>query len=221
MPKDQSEMVNQLLYGEPLEILKKEKQWVKVRSLIDDYEGWIDFKMMNEASINMNDFSNRSGELILENSNGLMLPYGSFIPGEAPSRKQKVDINLLRKHAERFLGAPYLWGGKTIMGIDCSGLVQLLYAVQGVALPRDASQQVELGETVGFLEESVTGDLAFFGKDEGKITHVGMIIKDEDAMIIHASGQVRLDPIDQQGIFAKERNEYSHNFRTIKRIIHD
>ena len=108
-------------------------------------------------------------------------------------------------------------GGRTPMGVDCSGFTQMVYRLNGKHIPRDASQQVDLGVTLSFIEEAESGDLAFFDDAEGNIIHVGIIL--ENNHIIHASGKVRIDRIDQQGIFNKDLGEHTHKLRIIKKVL--
>ena len=127
------------------------------------------------------------------------------------------QLSTVLEFAMRFLRAPYLWGGRTPAGIDCSGFTQLIYKSIGILIPRDASQQVELGQPLDFASEAQIGDLAFFQNEEGRIIHVGMICA--PGKIIHASGQVRIDKLDDTGIFNAEKGQYSHQLRVIKRIL--
>ena len=116
-----------------------------------------------------------------------------------------------------YINSPYLWGGRSPFGIDCSGFVQLVYRMNGIQLPRDASDQAKIGQTLSFIEEAEEGDLAFFDNNEGDIIHVGIML--EDNRIIHASGKVRIDKIDHQGIYNVDTKQYSHRLRIIKAII--
>ena len=116
-----------------------------------------------------------------------------------------------------YLDAPYLWGGRSPFGIDCSGLVQMTYKLSGIKLPRDAGQQASCGTTINLLSEAQAGDLAFFDNEEGIITHVGIILPNNQ--IIHASGRVRVDSLDHEGIYNVKKKQYSHKLRLIKRII--
>ena len=123
----------------------------------------------------------------------------------------------LIKTAFMYLNAPYLWGGKSPFGIDCSGFTQMVYKLNGYKLLRDASQQSKQGDALSFIEESEPGDLAFFDNEEGNIIHVGIMM--EDNYIIHASGKVRIDRLDHLGIYNSEANRHTHKLRVIKKII--
>ena len=137
--------------------------------------------------------------------------------GQAQLRAEKKNTHLLVQNAMMYMNTPYLWGGRHPFGIDCSGIVQVCYKMIGLNLPRDAYEQASVGNALSFIEESQPGDLAFFDNAEGKIIHVGMLL--EDNYIIHASGKVRIDRIDHQGIYDNEHSDYSHRLRIIKRII--
>jgi cell wall-associated NlpC family hydrolase len=130
---------------------------------------------------------------------------------------KELSIKKLLQTAHLFLNSPYLWGGRTPMGIDCSGFTQLVFKIHGLKLPRDAYQQVELGSALNFVEEAEAGDLAFFDNEEGKIVHVGILLDNE--RIIHASGYVKIDKFDHYGIFNSVTKKYSHTLRVIKRVV--
>src|SRR5690606_32743582 len=134
---------------------------------------------------------------------------GNLLTGIQPKSK-------ILETAFMYLNAPYLWGGRTPFGIDCSGFTQMVYRLNGFNIPRNASQQATIGEALSFIEESEVGDLAFFDNDEGNITHVGIIM--ENNYIIHASGKVRVDRLDHLGILNIDTGRHTHKLRVIKKI---
>ncbi|RTY81569.1 hydrolase Nlp/P60 [Flavobacterium sp. ZB4P23] len=238
-PSDKSEIVSQILFGEHFEILEQMKQWSRIKVHYDEYEGWIDSKQLQ--LISESNFNQLSAETIILNSDlieYITTPDNQLIPiplGSSVSFINNSEINIsnfefdgtktsgkktkehLIKTAFMYLNAPYLWGGKTPFGIDCSGFTQMVYKLNGYKLLRDASQQSKQGEALSFIEESEPGDLAFFDNEEGNIIHVGIIM--DDNYIIHASGKVRIDRLDHLGIFNAETNKHTHKLRVIKKII--
>lgn len=233
-PNDPSEMVSQVLYGEHFKVLEKRKKWSRIRLAFDTYEGWIDNKQYLEITEETyKDFDNKpidiASDLIdfvsCENDQLMPISLGSSLSAlnyfqhsyEGNRIQAQQPKEKLVETAYLFLNAPYLWGGRTNFGIDCSGFTQMVYKLNGYKLLRDASLQATQGDPLSFIEESEPGDLAFFDNDEGAITHVGIIMKDN--YIIHAHGKVRVDRIDHTGIFNGERRLYTHKLRVIKRII--
>ena len=129
---------------------------------------------------------------------------------------QKIRQDIMND-AMIFINTPYLWGGRTPFGIDCSGFTQMVYKLQKIKLLRDAVQQSTQGEVISLLAEAESGDLAFFDDEEGKITHVGLVI--DHSKIIHCSGKVRIDALDHEGIYDQDLQKYTHKLRLIKRIV--
>jgi len=232
-PSDASEMVTQGLYGDTLKILESRKKWSRIRFDFDKYEGWIDNKQFLEITKDnhsqLQDKQGYSSDLIdfISSNQGELLPIvkGSTISSakylqhsfEGLKCEGKYTKSNLVETAIFYLNTPYLWGGKTPFGIDCSGFTQMVYKLNGYSLLRDASQQATQGEALSFIEESEPGDLAFFDNSEGTIIHVGIIM--EDNHIIHAHGKVRIDRLDHSGIFNIEHREHTHKLRVIKKII--
>ena len=229
---DKSEMINQLIYGDIIEILEEKEKWVKIKSVFDDYIGWIDkkqyFKIDDNIKLDLNNpvYSINLVEFIENNNNELVtIPIGSDISNislmnhkfDGKTISGKNNRNSIVNTALLFLNSPYLWGGKTPFGIDCSGFTQMVYKINGYKLSRDAKDQANQGETLSFIEESEAGDLAFFNNDQGDIIHVGIILQNNH--IIHASGKVRIDRIDHSGIYNNDLNKHTHSLRYIKKII--
>jgi gamma-D-glutamyl-L-lysine dipeptidyl-peptidase len=233
-PADTSEMVSQLLYGEYFKILEERGKWSRIRIAFDSYEGWVDnrqfIKIEEDAYSQLIStprlYSSDLIEYLTDEAGNLMsIPLGAVLnytselkhihDGHTISgKKAKTD---LIKTALLYLNSPYLWGGKTPFGIDCSGFTQMVYMLNGYSLLRDAAQQATQGEALSFIEESEPGDLAFFDDNEGKITHVGIMMNDN--YIIHVNGKVRIDRIDHSGIFNAELRRHTHQLRVIKKII--
>ena len=231
---DSSELVTQVLYGEVFKVLESRKKWSRIRLAFDSYEAWIDnkqFLFIEEE--NYKDISRQTPivcedlvDMVSTKDNQMLsIVMGSSLNGlailnhdfEGSSVEAKFAKDNLINTALLYLNTPYLWGGKTPFGIDCSGFTQMVYKLNGYRLKRDASQQVEQGEALSFIEESEPGDLAFFDNAEGDITHVGIIMKDN--YIIHAHGKVRIDRLDHTGIFNIQTSLHTHKLRVIKRII--
>ena len=235
-------MVSQALLGEPLTLLNRQDEWTQVRMAHDGYEGWVlttqlfeisesDYRSLVDApptlvADGINLITHSQAELTRLLGAGCVLPHfqngtfqflGSSFVFEGGLAEQDRTRDSIVRNAYGFMHTPYLWGGRTVQGVDCSGLSQMAYRLAGITILRDASQQATQGEVVNFLEEAEPGDLLFFDNEEGNITHVGIFLNQD--RVLHASGSVRIDGLDQTGIYNQEQQRHTHTLRVIKRYL--
>jgi hypothetical protein len=237
-PDDRSEQVSQVLFGEIFEITEWKDNWVKIITAYDNYPGWIgSLQCVMLGHLAYKRFKQTPPPLTyrpvtqawkIANNSILYLPMGSslsFLEGTTchiGTDKFEIigeigETENLVVTATSFLNTPYLWGGRTHFGIDCSGFTQAVFKLKGINLLRDASMQAEQGYTVNSLNEVKLGDLAFFENARGNVVHVGIMLNNEN--IIHASGKVKIDTIDEKGIYSEDLKRYTHKLHTVKRII--
>lgn len=236
-PDDRAEQVTQWLFGETADMLERNSKWTRLKFHHDDYEGWVDNKQVSSARDGVDVKPVRSIEQFMHvatASGALVVPFGAVLPaysagqfeignehlafpGRTTAQANGTPVMRLLAVMDQWLNTPYLWGGRSPFGVDCSGLTQMLFLVGGIQLPRDAWQQAELGKLVELIDLAATGDLAFFDNEEGRIVHVGIVL--ENRRILHASGRVRIDNLDQEGIFNASEKKYTHKLRMIKRVV--
>lgn len=243
-PSHKSQMVSQVLFGESFKVIDSKSTWVLIQAAFDNYEGWIEKKEYTKISEELFLDLQKEPQFISGlSSHTMCLKLGleqmvNLLPGSTLPFLKETKFNIIDQEylylgdaaipdsanfnaqfeeaSQFYINAPYLWGGRSLYGIDCSGFSQIVYKHLGVHLPRDAWQQAKEGRVIDFIQETKPGDLAFFEEDNGNITHVGMIL--DDSEIIHASGRVKVDQIDEQGIFCLDTKQYTHKLRIVKRI---
>ena len=241
-PSEGSEQLTQLLFGEVCEVLDRLTRWTKIRSTVDGQEGWVDFKMLTPADNHypITDIRTVVTTPIaiasaMETGEELMLTRGTRLPNYshgmfevfgkqyliAPACVNEAKGEEVCVVAQTLLNTPYLWGGKNAMGMDCSGFTQVVYATQGINLLRNAREQMTQGELVPSLAEAQPGDLAFFDHADRdpkatNISHVGLLL--DNKKIIHCSGCVHVDDIDEMGIHLPD-GELTHHLVQIRRYL--
>ena len=233
-PAERFEMVSQLVFGERYRVLEEKAGWMRIEMVPDSYTGWMDAGLFTPAEEDFETGSMVISPLARLQPTGaghpILLPAGSLLPAYAGDRihlrdrsyRFEGDRMVPGREPERFreaalnvLSVPYIWGGRSGFGFDCSGLTQYMCRLRTISMPRDSSEQAGIGQTLSFPHEAEEGDLAFFDNEEGAIIHVGIFL--ERGLLLHAHGEVRIDPVDQQGIFNRDKQQYTHTLRLIKR----
>ena len=221
-PTFKSELVNQSLYFDKVQILKQCDSWSLVK-LYDGYQGWVHSFYLSDTSYD--EQPNHMVDSLYSKNQFSILSFGTTLPimdkkenkiksinptseidwylidGKSLVNKRKEVVN----YAKQFLGVPYLWGGRSSFGIDCSGLIQLIFHVAGIKFPRDTFEQINFNnlEEVN-LKTAIAGDLVFFANNS-IVNHVGLYIGNNE--VIHSSGQVRCES------FNTNANNYSKKLK--------
>ena len=240
-PSERSEMVSQLLCGETYKLIDIQENWSFIRIHADQYEGWINNKMIDGLEDERHQFILQQPHYVLKEAAWKVETHSgadiTWLPGGSIFIAEN-DILTLGKHpilhiphvsvyhpcmaqsiptdALKYMHSPYLWGGKTVFGIDCSGFTQVVFKMNGIALPRDAWQQAEKGTLIPHGDAIQAGDLAFFKREDGYIVHTGIML--DANTIIHASGKVRIDKMNVKGIIHTEDGKYSHQLSHLRRL---
>jgi len=245
-PSERAEMVTQILFGEHFKVLQRKGDWVQVKLAYDNYEGWITFRTYMVINSDFFAYLDANPLMITtamsslvwrisDNASFTLVP-GSYLPYYNPVDKSfhlehekyhisdvpvclpaKTDGGEIVKTARQYLNSPYLWGGRSPFGFDCSGFTQIVFRLNGIKLLRDAHQQADMGNLVSSVNEALPGDLAFFHNKEGRIIHVGIVV--ENSQIIHCSGRVRINKLDAKGIYDAKLKGYTHMLKSIKRLV--
>ena len=244
-PREVAEQSTQMLFGELCTVLEQKPRWNRVKLLSDGQEGWVDAKMItlmsdDEYRTYSKDLSSAARVVFpmayaVSENNGQTIPLtaGTQLVRYKDGRFEVLGVGFriepsmvrvqpfamnqenLMQAVRFFLNIPYLWGGKNAMGMDCSGFTQTIMGLFGKNLLRNASEQAKQGEAVASLKETQAGDLVFFDHEDGRISHVGIVIDPE--RVIHCSGRVKVEKLDETGIFSAEQGEYSHHLVAIRR----
>ncbi|MFO7999015.1 MAG: C40 family peptidase [Bacteroidales bacterium] len=240
-PDHRSEMVSQLLFGELFEVLETRNGWHHVMQQFDKYQGWVPVNQVEligfetyeqtkalphffagdligimENETDQTSFPISAGSSVFSDEGSFSLAGKSYQYSGMVVEPSSPMVEMIPEYAMLFLNTPYLWGGRSVFGMDCSGFVQLVCRMSGFKVPRDASIQATRGDTVHLIDEAVAGDLLFFDNHEEEINHVGILLN--KGFIIHAHGEVRIDMVDHNGIFNRSKKKYTHRLRLIKRV---
>jgi hypothetical protein len=236
-------MVSQLLFGEYYRVMSCQGNWMLINTLFDDYSGWIDMALFHGVTEKEGNEAVSGGSTVVDalfavlstpGQPSMLIPAGSELPGYCEQTGSLAAAAIpftvhfpferMGLHhptpqvfiALRFLNTPYLWGGRSPVGFDCSGFIQVVFKITGIRLPRDAYQQAHEGREISSVKDLRKGDLAFFCNGQGQINHVGLLI--DTGKIIHCSGYVRIDGLDETGIFRTATRQYTHHLCKLRRL---
>ena len=242
---ESSEQLTQLLFAETVDILDEKSRWIRIKNDADGQIGWVDFKMLTKLSDSewkLVAKTNKSARVVMpmayavSENNGQTIPLtaGTCLPDYKDGRFEilgvgfridpsmvtnatpEMTIEQIQNTVRFFLNIPYLWGGKNALGMDCSGFTQIIHSLFGHKLLRNASEQATQGVPVESLKNAHAGDLVFFDHEDGKISHVGLLLDSE--RVVHCSGRVKVEKIDETGIYSIEQGgTYTHHLVGIRR----